>query len=67
MAVEAGANAHEKDKEYQEARAELKEAKEQAYGDDAMFDAYTADLQYDSAINSLKNNSTGNTGNYTGK
>ncbi len=67
LAVEAGANAHEKDKEYQEARAELKEAKEQAYGDDAMFDAYTADLQYDSAINSLKNNSTGNTGNSTGK
>ncbi len=67
LAVEAGANAHEKDKEYQEARAELKEAKEQAYGDDAMFDAYTAELQLGNAMNSLKNNSAGNKGSSTGK
>ena len=67
LAVEAGANAHEKDKEYQEARAELKEAKEQAYGDDAMFDAYTAELQLGNAMNSLKNNSAGNKGFSTGK
>lgn len=67
LAVEAGATAHEKDKEYQEARAELKEAKEQAYGDDAMFDAYTAELQLGNAMNSLKNNSAGNKGSSTGK
>lgn len=56
-----------KEKEYEAARSEMGKAAEQAYGDDAKFDAYTADLQRDSAINSLKNNSTGNTGNSTGK
>lgn len=56
-----------KEKEYNAAKAEMGKAREQAYGDDAMFDAYTANLQYDSAMNSLKNDSAGNKGSSAGK
>ncbi len=49
-----------KEKEYEAARSEMGKAKEQAYGDDAMFDAYTAEIQRDSATYYLKNNSLGN-------
>lgn len=51
----------EKGKEYEAAREQMHESKEKAYGDDAMFDAYTADLQYGSAMDYLKNNPSGNT------
>ena len=54
-AVEAGANARAKEKEWEQAKEDMGKAKQQAYGDDAMFDAYTAELQLDNAMNSLKN------------
>lgn len=61
LAVEAGNKAREKENEYQEAKTEMGKAKEQAYGDDAMFDAYTAELQLGGAMDYLKNDSSGNT------
>ena len=63
LAVEAGSKAREKENEYQEAKTEMGKAKEQAYGDDAMFDAYTAELKFDNAMNSLKNDPSGDTRN----
>lgn len=66
LAVEAGSKAREKENEYQEAKTEMGKAKEQAYGDDAMFDAYTAELQLGGAMDYLKNNSSENTGSSTG-
>ena len=39
----------------QEYKAELSQSRQQAYGDDAMLDAYTADLKYDNAMNNLNN------------
>ena len=53
--MEAGANARAKEKEWEQAKEDMGKAKQQAYGDDAMFDAYTAELQLDNAMNSLKN------------
>lgn len=50
----------EKGKEYEAAKADMHETSEQAYGDDAMFDAYTAEIQRDSATSYLRNNSSGN-------
>ncbi|MBR5350478.1 MAG: DUF4280 domain-containing protein [Prevotella sp.] len=51
-----------KEKEYNDAKAAMSETRKQAYGDDAMFDAYTAELQLGGAMNYLKNNPSGNTG-----
>ncbi len=56
-----------KEKEYNDARVAMSETRKQAYGDDAMFDAYTADLQLGNALNSLKNNSSGTKDSSTGK
>lgn len=66
LAVEAGSKAREKENEYQEAKTEMGKAKEQAYGDDAMYDAYTAELKLDNAMNSLKNDPSGDTRNSAG-
>ena len=60
-AVEAGKKAREKEEEYKAAKAEMHEAYDQAYGDDAMFDAYTAELQLDGAMAYLRNNPSENT------
>ncbi len=45
-----------KEKEWNESKQKMGEAKEKAYGDDAMLDTYSADLQYDQAMNDLKIN-----------
>ncbi len=44
-----------KEKEYEAAKEAMGETSKQAYGDDAMLDAYTADLKYDNAMNNLNN------------
>lgn len=48
----------EKEQEYNAAREEMKNASKQAYGDDAMLDVYTADLQLDNAIGYLRDNAS---------
>ena len=50
-----------KEKEYNASKEQMKESREKAYGDDAMFDAYTAELQLDSAMAYLRNNPSENT------
>ena len=50
-----------KEKEYNDAKTAMSETSKQAYGDDAMFDAYTAELQLGGAMDYLKNDSSGNT------
>lgn len=55
-AVEAGKKAREKEQEYNAAKEEMREAYNQAYSDDALFDAYTAEMQYDKSTEYLKNN-----------
>ena len=57
-AVEARKKAREKEEEYNAAKAEMHEAYSQAYGDDALFDAYTAEMQYDKAMDYLRNNTS---------
>ena len=66
-AVEAGKKAREKEEEYNAAKAEMHEAYNQAYSDDALFDAYTAEMQYDKSTEYLKNNPSDNAGDSTGK
>ena len=48
----------EKEQEYNAAREEMKNASKQAYGDDAMLDVYTADLQLDNTIGYLRDNAS---------
>ena len=64
-AVEAGKKAREKEDEYNAAKAEMHEAYNQAYSDDALFDAYTAEMQYDKSTEFLKNNPSDNAGGST--
>lgn len=64
-AVEAGKKAREKEDEYNAAKAEMHEAYIQAYSDDALFDAYTAEMQYDKSTEFLKNNPSDNAGGST--
>ena len=64
-AVEAGKKAREKEEEYNAAKAEMHEAYNQAYSDDALFDAYTAEMQYDKSTEYLKNNPSDNAGGST--
>ena len=64
-AVEAGKKAREKEEEYNAAKAEMHEAYNQAYSDDALFDAYTAEMQYDKSTEFLKNNPSDNAGGST--
>ncbi len=66
-AVEASKKAREKEEEYNAAKAEMQEAYNQAYSDDALFDAYTAEMQYDKSTEFLKNNPSDNAGDSTGK
>lgn len=66
-AVEASKKAREKEDEYNAAKAEMHEAYNQAYSDDALFDAYTAEMQYDKSTEYLKNNPSDNAGDSTGK
>ncbi len=66
-AVEAGKKAREKEEEYNAAKAEMHKAYNQAYSDDALFDAYTAEMQYDKSTEYLKNNPSDNAGDSTGK
>lgn len=56
-ANEAHRQSVEKEKEWNESKRKMGEAKENAYGDDAMLDTYSANLKYDQAMNDLKNNS----------
>jgi hypothetical protein len=64
-AVEAGKKAREKEDEYNAAKAEMHEAYNQAYSDDALFDAYTAEMQFDKSTEYLKNNPSDNVGGST--
>ena len=64
-AVEASKKAREKEEEYNAAKAEMHEAYNQAYSDDALFDAYTAEMQYDKSTEYLKNNPSDNAGGST--
>ena len=61
-ANEAHQQLNEKEQEYKSAQAERDKAKNQAYGDDAMFEAYTAKLNQDNAMAYLRNNPSENTG-----
>lgn len=64
-AVEASKKAREKEEEYNAAKAEMHEAYNQAYSDDALFDAYTAEMQFDKSTEYLKNNPSDNVGGST--
>lgn len=64
-AVEASKKAREKEEEYNAAKAEMHEAYNQAYSDDALFDAYTAEMQFDKSTGYLKNNPSDNVGGST--
>ena len=64
-AVEASKKAREKEEEYNAAKAEMHEANNQAYSDDALFDAYTAEMQFDKSTEYLKNNPSDNVGGST--
>lgn len=58
-AVEAGNKVREKEKEYQQSKAEMKEAYHKAYNDDAMLDAYTAEINLDYVLNNLDKGNSG--------
>ena len=59
-------NARDKEDEYNAAKAEMHEAYNHAYSDDALFDAYTAEMQFDKSTEYLKNNPSDNAGGSTG-